>query len=130
MRSLFLVALLAFIFFDSVRAEKVEIWSYAFVTRTTELISGHGQAIFKPDGAAMAGPMWSHQRLPFEISFALSGTHAEATLTAKRGRNRSVTLSGVVTQTADDEGCLTRIVLTSEVHFVVLERGTVVPCET
>lgn len=126
MRLFLLIGLLSFC--STALSEPVEIWDYAFATRTDELVAGHGASIFKVDSGNRASFLYSQDRLKFELAFRISGSTAHGTLTSTKGRNRSTPLQGAVSYETNRGGCVVRIVFHEGVHHVVLERSAPSGC--
>jgi hypothetical protein len=126
-RLLFLFSLV--IWASPALSEYVEIWSYAFTTRTDEPIAGHGAAIFNPKSGGLVGPMLSQEKLTYEFIFQVSGHTAQGTFTSTKGPKTSIALRGDVTHVNQDDGCLVQIIFREGVHNVVLERVAPERCE-
>jgi hypothetical protein len=123
-------AILALSLSTASHAQEAGIWSYAFVSRTTEPVAGHGAAIFMQSGSEITGPLQSQERLPYKLSFSLSANRATGTLTSEKGRNTTHSLTGTVTRTNTTAGCLTSALLQNGFHFVLIEREGHGRCET
>jgi hypothetical protein len=128
MRFCLLVALLAAS--STARGAPVEIWSYAFATRTDQPVAGHGSSIFTIDSGRLDSFLYSQERLKFKLEFTISGSSAQGTLTSTKRRNQSTAFQGKVTYQRHKDGCLVQILFHEGVHHVVLERVEPSRCES
>ena len=97
MRSLLVICVLLALANGSAAAEKIEIWSYAFVTlkpSSPEPIAGDGASLFKPNNGWLEGPMNGQNGSRYKIRFAVSGKSVTAVLTMEKGVAPEIKLDG------------------------------------